>query len=240
MRLSRGRSEQARALAAATRTGPLADLGDLVGREQQCDVASGEAHLIAQDLLAQAVALDARIVGDPSTSAATSSPNALRQLRQVDSASSTTSCSRPATTTCSVAAGVAQQPRDLERVLDERLAVAVATLPGMTLHGEARARAARAARSVGGTALPPRPPPVRVRCPVRAVAVVADVRVRAHDVDTCTAATPCIAPSGRNQPRVYQCTPFMMFAIAICSTFARSDSAGAFSPFEAAESGKTL
>ena len=38
----------------------------------------------------------------------------------------------------------------------------------------------------------------------------------------------------------YQCTPFMMFAIASCSMLARSASAGAFSPLEAAESGKTL
>jgi hypothetical protein len=38
--------------------------------------------------------------------------------------------------------------------------------------------------------------------------------------------------------RAYQCTPFMRFAIATCSTDAFSS--GSFSPFAAAESGKTL
>ena len=41
-------------------------------------------------------------------------------------------------------------------------------------------------------------------------------------------------------PDRYQCTPFMMFAIAICSMFAFSAAAGSFSPLDAAESGKTL
>ncbi len=38
----------------------------------------------------------------------------------------------------------------------------------------------------------------------------------------------------------YQCTPFMMFAIAICSMLAFSAAAGSLSPLDAAESGKTL
>ena len=38
--------------------------------------------------------------------------------------------------------------------------------------------------------------------------------------------------------RVYQCTPFIKFAIATCSIEAFSS--GSFSPFAAAESGKTL
>ncbi len=49
--------------------------------------------------------------------------------------------------------------------------------------------------------------------------------------------------SRRMQPRLtadYQCTPFMMFAIAICSMLAFSAEAGSLSPLEAAESGKTL
>jgi hypothetical protein len=52
--------------------------------------------------------------------------------------------------------------------------------------------------------------------------------------------TRCRAAAEPPPSRRYQCTPFMMFAIAICSTFARSACAGAVSPFDAAESGKTL
>ena len=73
-------------------------------------------------------------------------------------------------------------------------------------------------------------------------------RSRCHHPPGCEARPP---PRGRLQPRagargrparpalrLYQCTPFMRLAIAICSIDAFSE--GSFLPLAAAESGKTL
>jgi hypothetical protein len=116
--------------------GQLAYLGDLVGGEDQRRVATGVTHLLAQHLLALAVALDGGIVADRLDEACDRMAEARRQLGDADMGVLHDVVEQSCGDNDVRAAGIAQQPCDLQRMFDEWCAIALASLTGVTARSE--------------------------------------------------------------------------------------------------------